>query len=866
MESNPGGNRGLTARSVLVMLFGILASALCVQFYEIIEASGNAIGAAGLPVAAFMVYVPLLLLAAGFAVLARVRFLTRAESLCVLFSLLIATPLVSSGFWMMLIGPLGTIPKTAYFEVYDALPEKIWPHSGNIVAHALTPENRDTLRIEGGVAWEEVEVEKDRRASIPVLSNSSPDAVSSLRIAVPVIDEGGRFDGGFAPEEPYLITVLLRPEKLGADSSYFCRVYYGDTSEFDVEVFSTREPGEVNYLHRTGFLRRGMYNLTIPPGTEGPVEIEIGLAGTGRLAVAECELLGVGALDAIYRGRRVVTEAEAAALPKPLRHELIVRPDSLFSVAGLQYAVSGFIPWGDWLRPFFSWTSFGAILLLSFIALALIMRRQWIENERYPLPMTRIPVALLGDEERDGQPAPSIWRNRLVWIGFGLSLFWCLMKGWHAYNTTVPDMRIEVDLSTYFTDASWGRMWKGEEVRNVTFTVTAILLSLAIFMELNVLFSLVLGFFLYRCQYWFGEAAGLTLQQDYPYWRQQQVGAFLAYGLLILFFTRKYLFEVGKAVFGRGRLLGKQEVLSYRGSVGLLAGCVLAMALWASWNGLAVSGMLVFFGAVLLVGLVSMKLRAECGTPLGNFAPVAMVQVIPIAGGMLLFGPKGVMFVCIASYVVFQYIFFLLPGMQLEMLELGTRFRIPSRHILGALLLGSVGGLILGGWVYLALGYGVGGDNYSQRWPYMDKTFIAQDFNQAMAEANVTLLPADSPLRAAAGGIKPTHWGYIFGAAVTAVLVALRQFFSGFWFHPIGFVIGSSTMMEYVWGSVLAAGIIRYVTLKLGGAVTVRTKLIPFFVGVFLGAIAAHLVFAVISGTLYFYHPALLRKSFGLIL
>lgn len=865
MDANAGLNRGLTARSVLVVLFGILASALCVQFYEIIEASGNAIGSQGLPVAAFMIYVPLLVLGAGFTLLARTQFLTRAELLCVLFSLLIATPLVSSGFWMMLIGPLGTLPKTAYFEVYDALPERIWPHSANILSEALDPENRDTLRLQGHVDWEEVEVREGRTRIIPVVADGDAESESLIRIPVPVVTDGDSFDTGFVPEEPYLVSVLMRPQGLGVDSIYFCRVYFGEKSDFDVEVFSTREEGEVNYLHRTGFLRRGMYNLTVPQDTKGPIVIEIGLSGPGRLEVAECELLSVGALDAIYRGRRLVTPAEADTLPSPLRHELLVRPDNLLSLAGLKYIMGGFIPWDHWSGPFFTWSTFGILILVSTFCIGVIMRRQWIENERVPLPMTRIPAVMLGEDDPGERGSAPIWRNRLMWIGFGLSLFWCLMKGWHAYNTTVPDMRIQVDLSTYFTDPSWGRMWKGEEVRNVTFAVTAILLSLAIFMELNVLFSLVLGFFLFRCQYWFGEMTGMTLQQDYPYWRQQQIGAFLVYALLILFFTRKHLAEVGKAVLGRGKLAGEREVLGYRASLGLLAVCFVGMGLWAAWNGIPVTGMLVFFVAVLLVGLVAMKLRAECGTPMGSFAPVAMVQVIPIAGGMMLFGPKGVLFVCIASYVVFQYIFFLVPGMQLEMLEMGRRFRLPSRHIVGTLLLGSVGGLILGGWVYLALGYGVGGDNYAQRWPYTDKTFIAQDFNQAMAEANTTLLPADSPERAAAGGMKPTDWGYVFGGLVTAFLVGLRQMFSGFWFHPIGFVVGSTTMMEYAWGSILAAGIIRFVTLKLGGAVTVRTRLIPFFVGVFLGAIAAYLVFGILSGYLYFYHPAVLRKSFGMI-
>jgi len=870
--------RGITARSVPVAIFGIIATALCVQFFEIIEASGNLLGAHGLPVGAFMVFVPLLALGAGFAALARARFLTRAELLTVFFSILVAAPLASSGFWMMMIGPIGTIPKTAYFEVYDALPDKIWPHSKNILANALAPENEQRLQLRGNVKWELVKYDKLSNTTIPVLENEGQDAESVIRIRVPIVPDGGNFDAGFLPEEPYLLTVLLRPKKLGVDAFYFCRVYFSDKPDFDIEVFATRAPGERNYLYQTGFLRRGMYNLNIPRGTLGPVTIEIGLSGAGRLEVAECEVVSVGALDAIYRGRRLVTESEARALPKPLRHELIVRPDRLMSWAGVKYMLGGFIPWDGWRTPFISWTTFGALIFVAMMCLAAIMRRQWMENERYPMPMTRIPLALLGEEGAGKSPEQGenkdaatasipFWRNRLVWIGFGLSLFWCLMKGWHAYNTDVPNMNIQIDLSTYLTDPSWGRMWRGEDVRNVTFSMTAILLSLAIFMELNVLFSLALGFFLYRSQLWFVEMTGLSLQQDFPYFRQQQIGAFLVYGLLILVFARKHLFNVAKAIAGRGPLAPDGGARSCRASLATLAACFIGMALWASWNGIPAAGMLVFFVAILLVGLVAMKLRSECGTPMGAFTPVMIVHLIPIAGGMALFGPKGVVFICIASYVIFQYFLFLIPGMQLEMLELGHRFRMPARHILGTLLLGTVGGLLLTGWVHLALGYGVGGDNYTQRWPYMDKGFIMQEYNLALAEANTTLPPEDSaqaaPAAPASSGMQPIHWAYLFGGVVTAILALLRQTFSGFWFHPMGFVVGSTVMMEYAWGSILAAGIIRYITLKIGGAVAVRNKLLPFFVGVFVGAIAAYLVFALISGYLYFYHPSILRKSFG---
>ena len=57
----------------------------------------------------------------------------------------------------------------------------------------------------------------------------------------------------------------------------------------------------------------------------------------------------------------------------------------------------------------------------------------------------------------------------------------------------------------------------------------------------------------------------------------------------------------------------------------------------------------------------------------------------------------------------------------------------------------------------------------------------------------------------------------LLGGGVTAVLAVLRHFVSGFWFHPIGFIVGWTSMMDYgaPWGTLLVAWIIRYTTKKL---------------------------------------------------
>ena len=93
----------------------------------------------------------------------------------------------------------------------------------------------------------------------------------------------------------------------------------------------------------------------------------------------------------------------------------------------------------------------------------------------------------------------------------------------------------------------------------------------------------------------------------------------------------------------------------------------------------------------------------------------------------------------------------------------------------------------------------------------------------------------------------------LLGCGVTAVLTVLRHFLSGFWFHPIGFMLGWTNMDGGApWGTLLVAWLIRYATLKIGGARAVRDRLLPFFTGVFIGCMLSVAIFTVVNTGAYF--------------
>lgn len=825
---------GITWRSLCATLFCMLVMGMGIQYAEVIQSHNAAPAEQSVSMPAVAVLVVVLLLSGLGVLVSRRRLLTRQELLCVLYAMLIAAPMMTQGMWHRFLGIIAATPREGNFQYIDALSDKLWPHGPNLVEDALSEGEAGLVAARGTVDWRRIETEAGHAVNLPVLRNTEAGQVSSISLWIPVLRDGEAF---LAPGEPYLVSFLARPADLTADSFYFARLYEDGAETFS-EVINERKASEITYLHQQGFVRVGQYGVDVSATVRDGVRMELGLDGPGELAVCDPKFLSVAALEGAYRGRRIIRESDYRSLPAAEKVGLIVKPDNLWSLKGLKFLIAGYIPVSDWVQTAVAWSTPIGLLLLGLLAVSVLMRRQWAENERYPFPLARIPVALIGEpEEADSPVWAAVWRNRIMWAGFAVALTWGLLRMWAFYNPRVPDTTIDVPLSQYLDDPSWGGMW------GVSFSVSAAVVSICMFFELNVLLSFVVGFFAYRALLWVGEFSGLKMHTGYPFRYEQAVGSYLAYAAVVLFFTRKYLWRIVRDAFTRNREASGNESMTYRTAILALAGVHIGIILWARWLGVPPGGILLYFMFLMLVGFVATKIRCECGLPTGYFTPYNAMLFVALLGGMRAFGASGLMVCLIASGFLTVSVFFFIPGAQLELLEYGRRYGIRRRHLGYAVALGIMGGLFIGGWVFLSNAYSLGGNNIRYQWSFNQGWFFTA-YKMQLAETTSQYLRARAGEQVATG-FQPATWAYIYGAAITVILAVLRQVFAGFWFHPVGFILGSAHMLEWTWGNALVAWVIRAVVLKFGGAATVKTKLFPFFVGVFLGSV----VFLVINIT-----------------
>ena len=102
------------------------------------------------------------------------------------------------------------------------------------------------------------------------------------------------------------------------------------------------------------------------------------------------------------------------------------------------------IPWGPWLRVFAAWMPFIWALFLVMIASMVIMRRQWVENERLIFPLLQVPLAMVGEDGDKGRLG-RFYKDPVMWAGFAVPALYGTLHGLYNYFPGIVAVATRVD-------------------------------------------------------------------------------------------------------------------------------------------------------------------------------------------------------------------------------------------------------------------------------------------------------------------------------------------------------------------------------------------------------------------------------------
>lgn len=855
-------SRTFTYRAFLIGLAATLVMGFWIHFHEVLLPANGIIAENSPPASAIGALVGVVVIAGILTSFSGAFRLARGELVVIYTMLVISAPIMSQGMWHRFLGLMVAIPHNVdNLPLIDSYSDKLWPHGPHLVADRTFNESIEShgRRVSAPDRVSIAPKEMDTPAGmtrVVVLSNPAPgegspappaDAPAEqavLTIPVPRYTDDGE---ALVPGERYFITALVKADEFKAKTSLSLELESdgGQT----VPVFAVRRNTDVTFAAVGGFMRVGQPYLAMPRDVDKGVNLTFRLTGPGTASVTDVVMFSNEALARLHKGSTEVAASDLARLPENNRDAMLVRPES--AVGQIGYALAGYIPYRQWATPLIYWVSIVMAMFLGLLGLGVILRKQWADIERFSFPLIVLPKLLI-DEKEDGQRViRPIYRDTSFKVGIVIAMAYALLQGMAYYVPGLPNPTVALSLEDAVTSPAWKTFFHG--MAGSEFRIVLLFASIAFFIDLDLLLSIIIFFWLSKVPYFFGEVFGWKNIKgpvdNYPFPYSQHAGAFLSLALIVLWVSRKHLIGVARRVLGlRDGTDDSDEPISYRAALVLIVGAFGFFALWGMMSGLGAGSALLFFGFLMICGLSASRIRTECGLPMTYFTPYYPYLIFFLLGGLARFGLPTLVLAFMAGGFMAVAQFLMFAPSQVEMLQLGKVQQASSRGVTAALTIGMLLGVLIGGYLMLVWSYGRGAENVQ----YMRSWAVSQ--NWYFNPLNAAVREADQSVQKTAAGLaddKPYPVGSLIGvgagAGITLGLTAMRTHFVGFWLHPIGYILANTHFVHGAWGSLLIAWIVKWLGLKVGGPRLVREKLTPAAAGIFVGAVAGIVMWDIVA-------------------
>lgn len=472
------------------------------------------------------------------------------------------------------------------------------------------------------------------------------------------------------------------------------------------------------------------------------------------------------------------------------------------------------IPWAAWIAPVFWWTTVIAAYYGCCLCLMVILRKQWIENERIDYPLMELPLAVLEEPEERGWFRIPILNRPVFWIGFSISFLWVMWNVVHHFNPMFPRLPWK-----------YGSIQFGPDFPPIMMRLYPIVLGFGYFIRMDILGGIWLFNFLTNVEMGLLNRFGYVEKMFDEYSSEpfsmgtQAFGALIVIVMVGFWMAREHLRDVfRKAFYDDPDVDDSKEVLSYRAAVWGLIVASVYLVVWHYQTGMEPKYIVLFLFGALIMYLGQTRLLAEAGliSLRTALAPNAFAPVILGTDAL-----KSQTFVGVALSVSWcnDVKTTIMPALA-HTLRLFDTIHTHRRRMLWAPVIAMAVGVAVT-WIYtIGMGYEVGAANYGSvftgenaRWPWDDMVKKSKDAYS-------------------------TRWdkvGFLaLGGVFTALMMIARYRMPSFPFSPVGFAVGPVGPVRMVVLPLFIAWFSKTVILRVGGVEAFRAGR-PFFIGLILG-------------------------------
>lgn len=485
--------------------------------------------------------------------------------------------------------------------------------------------------------------------------------------------------------------------------------------------------------------------------------------------------------------------------------------------------VSAYDPrfWTPFVGPLIWWTLFIGTLIAVCLCLNILIRTQWSENERLAFPIVQLPMAMTDPTGGPGTQGYKLFSSRTMWMGFMLAAVIDSINGLHYLFPSWPYLSAVklYDIGQYVTARPWNAIG-GTNISMYPFAI-----GLAFFVPLDLSFSCWFFFVARKLFQVFGSATGMDGpgSAGFPYFEQQASGAWVAWGLIILWALRGQFKRAWAVAFRGERLEGNREqeksiAKQYRGAfIGLGLGAI-SLA-YFSWKiGMTPWVAALFFFLYFLLAITITRVRAELGTPHEIYFVNPRLILVTLFGSQAI-GAQSLTALSVMYWYNRGYRCHPMPN-QLESLKMADGARIKQSSMIWLLVLALLWGTAIAYWANLHVTFAEGATAKAvgfKRWVGAESYERLQGWLQTPAKVNATQLTYVAA-----------------GALIVLFLRVMRGSFLWWPFHPAGYALAVSFAMDYFWFTFFIAWAAKSIIVRFGG-MKAHNLAIPFFLGLVLG-------------------------------
>ena len=496
------------------------------------------------------------------------------------------------------------------------------------------------------------------------------------------------------------------------------------------------------------------------------------------------------------------------------------------------------VPWALWVKPIIVWSVFILLFYCVTICVSIVLRKQWVERERFIFPLVTVPVEMVQQASmRSG--VGNLFRNRLVWIGFGIAAAFHLLNGLHEYFPALPSIPNRYDLYAPFTERPWIVMRWWPQFR---FFLYFSVIGITYFLAMEVSFSCWFFFLFFKLQYIIINAFAIPISP----WicaRGQTMAAYVVMVLAFLINSRAHIIDLVKKTFLQSStttINDSDEVLPYRWAVlgGIFSFLLLTgLCFYAGMSFWVACSIITLF----LITSTALSWMVVNGGMLLIQAPMYPVEYFEIVTGSRIINANSLALLGFQRVMMRDWGGILMPSV-LHGFKAADSLRLNRRSVLYAMALAIVVAIGVSYAASLPLIYEKGGLNL-QGGPFVG---APRYFNHMVS---LIQYPRDAKLGEA--------YSMILGVGITSFLLIMQRQFMWWQLHPIGYVMGAVYSSYFLWSCIFVGWFLKFLMLKSGGIGYFR-KFRPLFMGLIIGEfgiVGAWMVLGMFTGVNY--HGAL---------